>query len=51
MIAILVIFFAVPIAYGLLGIIGLFVLILGFVVTFILALKRKGFPPQGDEIK
>jgi hypothetical protein len=34
-----------PMAYGLLGVLGLFVLLPGFVVTYILAVERGGFPP------
>jgi lipopolysaccharide export LptBFGC system permease protein LptF len=37
--------FAVPMTYGLFGIVGLFILIPGFAVTFIWAIKRGGFPP------
>ena len=45
-IIILVLFFAVPMIYGLLRVLGLFLLIPGFVITFILAVKRGGFTPH-----
>jgi hypothetical protein len=44
-IIILLALFAVPMAYGLLGVSGLFVLIPGFIITYILAVKR-GFLPH-----
>ena len=38
-----------PLAYGLFGISGLFVLIPGTVITYIIAKKKKGFPGDYDK--
>jgi amino acid permease len=45
-ITLLVLFFTVPMAFGLLGVVGLFLLLPGFVITYIWAAKKRGFPPH-----
>lgn len=46
---VLCVIMVIPMVYGLFGIVGkfgLFVLIPGFVIAFVLAMKRGGFPPK-----